>query len=385
MNQSPDFVPFARPDIGDREIASVVEALRSGWLTTGPNTAAFEHEFSEFLGGEAEAIAVNSATAGLHLAVEALGLGPGDEVIVPTWTFTATAEIVKYTGATPVPVDVDPVALNIDLDLASQAVTERTRAVIPVHFAGLPVDRRMLRVFAEQHNLHVIEDAAHAFPASSQDRRIGDSESDAVVFSFYATKTITTGEGGMLLTKDTELASRARRMRLHGIDRDVFNRYHAQRPSWQYDVVAPGFKYNMTDVAAAMGRVQLSRARTMRNARARVASVYQHQFADLPVILPAMGTGEDHAWHLFVVRLTGDAPLTRDDFVAGMASRQVGTSVHFTPLHLLSYWRESRELRPSDFPIATQAFKEVVSLPIFSSMTESQIDQVVASVRELLG
>ena len=215
MDDRSTFVPFAQPDIGEAEIASVVEALRSGWLTTGPNSAAFEREFAEFLGGGSHAIAVNSATAGLHLAVEGLGLGPGDEVIVPTWTFTATAEVVRYTGATPVLVDVDPSTLNLDFAAAERAVNARTRAIIPVHFAGLPIDRSALTRFASEHGLRVVEDAAHAFPVSSQGRLVGDSESDAVVFSFYATKTITTGEGGMLVTRDAELAARARSMRLH--------------------------------------------------------------------------------------------------------------------------------------------------------------------------
>jgi dTDP-4-amino-4,6-dideoxygalactose transaminase len=377
-------VPFARPDIGEGEIASVVEALRSGWLTTGPNTAAFEDEFSAFLGGHAEAIAVNSATAGLHLAVDALGLGPGDEVLVPTWTFTATAEVVRYAGATPIPIDVDPVDLNFDFDAAARAITARTRALIPVHFAGLPLDRSALATFARKHGLHVIEDAAHAFPARSRGRLTGDSESDAVIFSFYATKTITTGEGGMLLTGNGELAARARNMRLHGIDRDVFNRYHAARPSWQYDVVAPGFKYNMTDIAAAMGRVQLARAGVMRDSRARIAEIYHEAFSGLPVILPARGAPGDHAWHLYVLRLTTDSGISRDDFVAGMAHRGVATSVHFTPLHMLSYWRDTYNLRSTDFPIATQAFHQVVSLPLFSTMSDWQIEKVVTSARELL-
>jgi dTDP-4-amino-4,6-dideoxygalactose transaminase len=384
MTNASSFVPFARPDIGEGEITSVVESLRSGWLTTGPNAAAFEEEFSEFVGGQAEAIAVNSATAGLHLAVDALGLGPGDEVLVPTWTFTATAEIVRYTGATPVPVDIDAADLNLDFEAARQAITSRTRALIPVHFAGLPLDRAVLESFAREHGLYVIEDAAHAFPARSHGRITGNSESEAVIFSFYATKTITTGEGGMLLTKNRELASRARKMRLHGIDRDVFNRYHTEQPSWQYDVVAPGFKYNMTDMAAAMGRVQLARAGAMRDARARIAGIYQEAFCGLPVILPALGAAGDHAWHLYVLRLTNDSGISRDDFVAGMARRGVGTSVHFTPLHMLSYWRETYSLRSTDFPIATEAFHQVVSLPLFSKMSDSQIEKVVTSVRELL-
>jgi len=385
MDDRSTFVPFAQPDIGEAEIASVVEALRSGWLTTGPNSAAFEREFAEFLGGGSHAIAVNSATAGLHLAVEGLGLGPGDEVIVPTWTFTATAEVVRYTGATPVLVDVDPSTLNLDFAAAERAVSARTRAIIPVHFAGLPIDRSALTRFASEHGLRVVEDAAHAFPVSSQGRLVGDSESDAVVFSFYATKTITTGEGGMLVTRDAELAARARSMRLHGINRDVFDRYHSRRPNWQYDVIAPGYKYNMTDTAAAMGRVQLGRAVAMREARARIARHYHDSFSDLPVILPAGGFSGDHAWHLYVLRLDAEAPISRDEFVAEMARRGIGTSVHFTPLHMLSYWRDSYRLQAVDFPVATEVFGQVVSLPLFSAMTDSQIERVVAATRAALG
>lgn len=384
MSGRSDFVPFARPDIGEAEIDAVAEALRSGWLTTGPNAAAFEREFADFLGGGRHAVAVNSATAALHLAVEGLGLGEGDEVIVPTWTFTATAEVVRYVGATPVMVDVDPVTLNIDFAAAERAVGPRTRAVMPVHFAGLPVDRAALAGFASAHDLYVIEDAAHAFPVSSGGRLVGDSDSDAVVFSFYATKTITTGEGGMLVTGSSELAARAKTMRLHGISRDVFDRYHSRRPNWQYDVVAAGYKYNLTDPAAAMGRVQLQRAAEMRTARSRIARRYHEAFGDLPVTLPPGGFGDGHAWHLYVLRLHPEAGTTRDEFVAGMSELGVGTSVHFTPLHLLSYWRDTYRLRAEEFPVATLAFEQSVSLPLFSSMTDGQIGRVIESTRAVL-
>ncbi len=383
-DESP-FIPFARPDIGEAEIDAVVTALRSGWLTTGPNSAAFEQEFADFLGGGVHAVAVNSATAGLHLAVEGLGLGPGDEVIVPTWTFTSTAEVVRYTGATPVMVDVDPLTLNLDFAAAERAVTPHTRAVMPVHFAGLPVERAALTDFAGRHDLRTVEDAAHAFPVCSDGRFVGDGDSDAVVFSFYATKTITTGEGGMLVTPDPDLAARARTMRLHGINRDVFDRYHSQRPNWQYDVIAAGYKYNMTDTAAAMGRVQLGRAVAMREARARIAALYQESFGDLPVTLPIGGASGGHAWHLYVLRLDPAAPLTRDGFVAELARQGIGTSVHFTPLHLLSHWRESYGLREADFPVATEAFSRVVSLPLFSTMTDAQVERVIQATRQALG
>lgn len=380
------FIPFAVPDITEEEIEAVTTALRSGWLTTGPTTAAFEQEFASFLGkGGLHAVAVNSATAGLHLAVEALGIGPGDEVLVPTWTFTATAEVVRYVGATPVMVDVEPDTLNIDLEAAARAVTPRTKAVIPVHFAGLPVPRGRLAQFASEHGLFVIEDAAHAFPTMSEGRLVGTGESDAVVFSFYATKTMTTGEGGMLITPRPEIAQRARTMRLHGISRDVFDRYTSKTPSWFYEVVAPGFKYNMKDTSAAMGRVQLKRATSMAAARERIAGRYYDGLAGLPLALPPSAREpRGHSCHLFTIRLTDDAPMGRDEFIQQMALEGVGTSVHFIPLHLHPYWRDSLDLREGDFPVANDAFKRVISLPVFSSMTDEQVDRVIATVCEIL-
>lgn len=387
VSSRPEFIPFALPDITDREIDAVVAAIRTGWLTTGPSAKAFESEFANYLGDPTlEAVAVNSATAGLHLAVEALGLGPGDEVLVPTWTFTATAEIVRYVGATPVLVDVDPLTLNIDLADAESRVTERTRAVVPVHFAGLPIDRSELAGFAATHDLRVIEDAAHAFPVKSSGQLVGTGPSDAVVFSFYASKTMTTGEGGMLVTADPDLAARARVMRLHGISRDAFDRYRSSTPAWRYEVVAPGFKYNLTDPAAAMGRVQLQRAAEMRDSRRLIAERYTREFKDLPVQLP-VGAGEPdgHAWHLYVLRLTDEAPLTRDEFIDRMAQEGVGTSVHFIPLHLHPYWRDSLSVGAQDLPAATESFGRAVSLPLFSSMSDEQVDRVVGVVSSLLG
>lgn len=386
MENDTDFVPFALPDVGEEEITAVTEAIRSGWLTTGPQAAAFEEEFAGFLGAGLQAVAVNSATAGLHLALEAVGIGPGDEVIVPTWTFTATGEVVRYLGADPVIVDVDPRTLNIDLDAAARAVTSRTRAVLPVHFAGLAVDRAALAAFADEHRLAVIEDAAHAFPTRSSGLLVGSGASDAVVFSFYATKTMTTGEGGMVVTSDEGLARRMRTMRLHGISRDVFGRYRSTSPSWHYEVVAPGFKYNLTDPAAAMGRVQLRRAEGMRERRADIAARYDAAFSDLPVVLPAHAPeGDVHAWHLYVLRLEPEAKANRNDFIASMAELGVGCSVHFIPLHQHPYWRDTYRLEASAFPVASREFERVVSLPIFSSMSDSQVGAVVEAVTKVLG
>ncbi|HWL78719.1 DegT/DnrJ/EryC1/StrS family aminotransferase [Microbacterium sp.] len=380
-------VPFAIPDITEAEIEAVAQAMRSGWLTTGPNAAAFEREFVEYLGGgDLIGVAVNSATAGLHLAIEALGIGPGDEVLVPTWTFTATAEIVRYVGATPVIVDVRTETLNIDLEHAEHLLTPRTKAMIPVHFAGVPVGASAVREFAARHNLAVVEDAAHAFPVRDGDRFVGNGDSDAVVFSFYATKTIATGEGGMLVTRDPDLARRARTMRLHGISRDVFDRYSSRKPSWEYEVVAPGFKYNLTDVAAAMGRVQLRRAEEMRRNRMAIAERYRAELADLPLRLPAPTPDPaGHAHHLFVVQVEDDAPIGRNRLIEELSTRGVSTSVHFIPLHLHPYWRETFDLKPESFPVATDAYARTVSLPIFSSMTTAQVDQVVEALQEVLG
>lgn len=379
------FVPFALPDIGEEEISAAVAAIRSDWLTTGPSVAAFEQEFADNLGGSVHAVAVNSATAGLHLALEALGIGPGDQVLVPTWTFTATAEVVRYLGADPVLVDIDPRTLNLDLDAAAAAAGPRTKAVMPVHFAGLGISRAALADLAANHNLAVVEDAAHAFGSRSDGLPIGIGSSEASVFSFYATKTMTTGEGGMLVTSDQRVAARARVMRLHGISRDVFDRYNSTKPSWHYEVVAPGFKYNLTDPAAAIGRVQLRRAEEMRASRERIAEQYFHGLADLPLDLPPKAPADDvHAWHLYVIRLRQDAPVKRDRFIERMAKEGVGCSVHFIPLHLQPYWRDRYSLKEEEFPAATSQFARVVSLPIFSSMTEEQTAHVIAAVRKIL-
>ncbi|WP_134739902.1 DegT/DnrJ/EryC1/StrS aminotransferase family protein [Nocardioides sp. 503] len=376
-----DKLPFALPDIGEAEIDAVVTALRSGWVSTGPKVKEFEAAFADLLDSGVEAVSVNSATAGLHLALEACGITAGDEVLLPTWTFTATAEVVRYLGATPVLVDVDPDTLNIDLEQAARLVTARTKAIMPVHFAGLGVSPSALRAFALSHGLKVVEDAAHALPTVTEGQMVGAGESEAVVFSFYATKTMTTGEGGMVVTRDPEIAKRIRIMRLHGIDRDAFDRYRSDVPSWRYEVVAPGYKYNMTDPAAAMGLVQLSRATEMRDKRAAIADRYHRELADLGLGLPVPAASADlHAWHLYVIRVPSGTD--RDAFIASLARSGVGSSVHFIPLHLQPYWRDFAGHAPSDFPAATAEFQRVVSLPIFSSMSSDDVDRVVHAVRE---
>jgi dTDP-4-amino-4,6-dideoxygalactose transaminase len=383
--QTAPFLPFALPDIGEDEIAEVVDTMRSGWLTTGPKTRQFEQEFAAFAGSDVEAMAVNSATAGLHLALEAAGVQSGDEVITTTYTFTATAEVVRYLDAHPVLADISPETLNIDPKAVERAVTPRTKAIIPVHFGGLACDMEAILSIAGRHGLKVIEDAAHAFPCVYRGTRIGALPSDAAVFSFYATKTLATGEGGMIVTRDPELARRCRVMRLHGIDRDAFNRYRSEKPAWFYSVIAPGFKYNMPDLAAAIGLHQLRRGLALQAQRQRMAERYDAAFADLPLLLPPKAPpGDLHAWHLYVIRLTDDAPVSRDAFIEQLAQRGIGASVHFIPLHLHPYWQETYRLRPEDFPCAQRVFERCVSLPLYTRMTEGDQARVIDAVREIL-
>ncbi len=382
-----DFLPFALPDIGEEEIAEVVDALRSGWITTGPKTRRFEEAFASYLGGEVECVAVNSATAGLHLAVEALGIGPGDEVITTTHTFTATAEVVRYVGANPVFVDIEPSTYCIDVNQVEDAINERTRAIMPVHFAGHPCDMEPLQAVAARRDIHIVEDAAHALPTVTGGRLVGTLPTAATVFSFYATKTIATGEGGMLVTRRPELARRARVMRLHGIDRDAFDRYTSTRPAWYYEVVAPGFKYNMTDLAAAMGLHQLRKLAAFTRRRNELAARYDEALADLPLVLPPRPAADagSHAWHLYVVRLTDAAPGLRDEVMGRMYAAGIGCSVHYVPLHLQPYWRDTYGLRRERFPVSQQLFERGFSLPLYTRMTDADQQRVVDALRASLG
>ena len=386
MSQPP-FLPFALPEIGDDEIAEVVDALRSGWVTTGPKTRRFEADFAEFLGGEGlHAIAVNSATAGLHLALEALGIGPGDEVITTTHTFTATAEVVRYLGADVKLVDIDPATLNIDPAAVEAAIGPRTKAIMPVHYAGLAADMPALLAIARRHSLKVVEDAAHALPTTCEGGLVGTLPSDATVFSFYANKTITTGEGGMLVTRDEALAKRARVMRLHGMNRDAFDRFTAKVPSWYYEVVAPGFKYNLTDIASALGIHQLRKARAFQQRRAAIAARYDVAFAGLPLVTPpGPRAGDLHAWHLYVVRLADDARVDRDTFIERLFAAGIGCSVHYIPLHLHPYWRDRYGLDAAAFPHSQRAYERMASLPIYTRMTDADVERVIVAVRAALG
>ncbi len=386
-HESPPFLPFALPDIGEDEIAEVVDTLRQGWVTTGPKARRFEQAFAEFLGDAGlHCIAVNSATAGLHLALEALGVGPGDEVITTTHTFTATAEVVRYLGADVRLVDIDPATLNIDPRAIEAAITAKTKAIIPVHFAGLAADMPAIHAIAQRHGLAVVEDAAHALPTTSGRRLVGTLPSQATVFSFYANKTITTGEGGMLVTRSDEIARRARVMRLHGMSRDAFDRFTANVPSWHYEIVAPGYKYNLTDIAASLGLHQIRRAHGFARRRGEIADRYDRAFAGLPLLAPPRPPeGELHPWHLYVVRLTDEAPIGRDAFIEAMFKAGIGCSVHYIPLHLHPYWRERYGLAASQFPHSQRAFERMVSLPLYTRMSESDAARVVDTVQSLLG
>ena len=389
MNSATDlpFLPFARPDIGAAEIDAVSAAMRSGWVTTGPKTKEFEQAFTTYLGGHGlQSIAVNSATAGLHLALEALGIGPGDEVIAPTLTFTATVEVVRYLGADPVLVDVDPVTLNIDPARIRAAITPRTKAIMPVHYGGLACDMDAILAIAREHGLKVVEDAAHALPTTWRGTLVGQLQSDVTVFSFYANKTITTGEGGMAVTHNEALAQRMRTMRLHGMNRDAFDRFTSKTPAWYYEVVAPGFKYNMTDVAAAMGVEQLARLPHFVQRREVLARRYHGQLANLPLTLPAVAPpGDTHAWHLYVIRLLPNAPLERDAAIQALSDRGIGTSVHYVPLHRHPYWRDRYQLTPAMFPEADAAYQAMISIPLFTAMSDSDQDRVIAALHEVLG
>ena len=379
------FIPFALPDIGDDEINEVVDTLRSGWITTGPKVGKFESDFRDFIGNEVSAIAVNSATAGLHLALEALGVSKGDEVIIPSLTFTATAEVARYLGADVRLVDVNPITLNIDIEAIRGAITSKTKVIMPVHYAGLSCDMDAIILLAKEYNLKVVEDAAHALPTTCKGDMIGSLKSDITVFSFYANKAMTTGEGGMIVTRHLDLAKRMKIMRLHGIDRDAFDRFQSKKPAWYYEVIAPGFKYNMTDIAAAMGIHQLRKLPRFLKRRQYLAKRYFDALSDLPLILQADDTnGGLHSWHLFVIRLKNNASMNRDELIQLLSDQGIGTSVHYVPLHRQPYWRDKYNLTNDMFPEADKAYLSMVSIPLYTAMTDNQQDWVIQALHEAL-
>jgi dTDP-4-amino-4,6-dideoxygalactose transaminase len=401
--ESPQKVPFQRPCLGEDEINEVIDTLRSGWLTSGPKVKKFEQEFAAAVNAEF-AIAVNSCTAALHLAVEAMNLSAGQAVLVPTMTFAATAEIILYKNALPVLVDCDAATGNMNLTDAEEKLRKfkagdfhfnhdqpvEVVGIIPVHVGGFMMNVGEIRDFAERHGLWVIEDAAHSFPAAwradagSAWEYCGENTASVTCFSFYANKTITTGEGGMAVTNDKAIAEKIRMLSLHGLSQDSWERYSAQS-SWDYKIVLPGYKYNLTDIAAAIGLHQLSRAETMRREREAVAEHYLHSLADVPEIeLPLRSDDRIHSWHLFPIRLNlENLSIDRTEFLEKLRAAGVGCSVHWRPLHLHPLYAERFGWRETDFPIATRLWKRIISLPMFSSMTVSEIKQVIDTVKKL--
>jgi dTDP-4-amino-4,6-dideoxygalactose transaminase len=387
-------VPFAMPECGNDEIKEVVAVLKSGWLTTASRCSAFEKEFAEFIGVK-HALAVNSATAALHLGLDALGISEGDKVLVPTFTFTATAEVVRYMKADPVFVDCDtetfcitPTLVENTLANDQSLITDNSlKAIIPVHFGGHPCDMDAILEISRESNIKVMEDAAHALPTKYNGRMIG-TIGDITCFSFYANKTITTGEGGMLCTNDDNIARRVKIMRLHGITSDAWDRFSIGA-SWEYDIMAPGFKYNMSDINAALGIHQIKKVEHFRKKRQSIAESYYKLLDAVPgLTLPRINCSkEDHSWYLFNVLIDPDKTLggiNRDKFINEMTSRNIGTSVHYKPIHRMTYYRERYGLQPEMFPNAEWIFQRCVSLPIFSAMTDEQVNYVVQSISEIL-
>ncbi len=387
MKKSSHFIPFSLPEIDKEEIIEVVNVLESGWVTTGPKVLQFENDFTKFIGSdESQSISVNSATAGLHLALEALGVGHGDEIITTTLTFTATAEVARYLGADVRLVDVNPVTLNINPDEIRRVISSKTKVIIPVHYAGLSCDMDEILSIAEEFDLKVVEDAAHALPTTYKNKMIGSLQSDATVFSFYANKTMTTGEGGMVVTYNSDLAKRIKIMRLHGIDRDAFDRFQSKKPAWYYEVIAPGFKYNMTDIAAAIGIQQLKKLPRFLKRRKYLAKRYLSSLANLPLILPADDIdGGSHSWHLFVIRLQDNVKMNRDELVQFLNDKGIGSSVHYVPLHRQPYWRDKYSLSVDMFPEADKAYYSMVSIPLYTRMTDEQQDRVINALHDALG
>jgi perosamine synthetase len=395
-----DFLPFSQPSIGEEEITEVTDTLRSGWITTGPKVKLFEKEFAKYIECK-NAIAVNSCTAALHLALEAIGVKEDDEVITSPMTFATTAEVIRYFKARPVFVDIDPLTMNLDVEMLENLVKKKCesedgkklKAIIPVHYGGYPCDMDAIISIASKYGLKVIEDAAHAFPSFYHEKIVG-TIGDITCFSFYATKNITTGEGGMITTENGEYADRMRIMSLHGISKDAWKRYTAEG-SWYYEIIAPGYKYNLTDIAAALGLAQLKKADILWQRRARIANLYNESFKDSSEIdIPLkeksrLTTGEGdngtrHSWHLYVIKLNLKyLRIDRDTLIEELKARGIGTSVHFIPLHIHPYYRKTYGYKPEDFPVAYDIFKRIISLPIYPKMTDKDVEKVIGAVSDI--
>jgi dTDP-4-amino-4,6-dideoxygalactose transaminase len=395
-----EFLPFALPDIDETELEQVREVLESGWLTTGPKTQEFEEAFASYLHVK-HAIAVNSCTAAMHLALEAIGVGQNHLIITSPYTFAATAEVIRYFDASPLFVDVQPGTLNMDVDQLEAALerirknegsTERIRGMIPVHIAGHACDMDRICELAEHYKIPIIQDAAHSFPARYRGRLIGEGLPVKVpnfsCFSFYATKTITTGEGGMITTENDDLAERCRVMSLHGISKDAWKRYTAEG-SWYYEIIAPGYKYNLTDLAAALGVAQLRKADQMLARRRQIAAQYNAGFAEIPELeVPTSNPDVEHAWHLYILRLNTErfrsSKPIRNILIEELKQLGIGCSVHFIPLHIHPYYKNTYGYAPQDFPVSFREYQRCISLPIYSRMTDQDVEAVIAAVRSIL-
>ena len=374
---------FARPSIGEEEIASVCETLRSGWLTTGPKTKLFEQKFGQYVGA-ANSIAVNSCTAALHVSLAALGVGAGDEVITTPLTFTSTANVAVHLGAKPVFADIDETG-NIDPQKIAKAITSNTKAIIPVHYSGAACDMDAIMRLANEKRIAVVEDAAHAAGTEYKHKRIGSLQTASACFSFYATKNLATGEGGMICTPDAQLAAKMRRLALHGMSKDAWNRY-TDKGSWYYEITEAGFKDNMTDIAAAIGLEQLAKLDAMNAQREKIASQYNTEFSKIPELkIPVVKSfTTKHSWHLYPLRLElGKLKANRAQFIDALKTEGILASVHFIPVHLHPFYRNKYGFKPGDFPNAEAFYNAEVSLPLFPSMTQQDTQDVIDAVKKL--
>jgi dTDP-4-amino-4,6-dideoxygalactose transaminase len=376
------FLPFSPPLIEDEEINEVVDTLKSDWITTGPKTKKFEEEFKNYFNAPS-ALALNSCTAALHTALVTLGIGAGDEVITTPMTFCASVNVIEHVGACPILVDVEPDTLNIDPNKIENAITSKTKAILPVHYSGHPVELDYIYDIAKKYNLFVIEDAAHAVSAKYKGRCIGSSN-NPVCFSFYATKNLTTAEGGML-TGDPEFIEKARIISLHGMSKDAWKRY-SKEGSWYYEVISPGFKYNMTDIQASLGLWQLKKLERFQKRRKEIVRMYNDAFSkeealEIPVERPYV----EHAWHLYVLRLNLQVlKIDRNQFIEELRIRNIGTSVHFIPIHLHPYYRNKYGYKPEDFPIAYANYQRIISLPLYPRMTDQDVYDVIEAVLDVV-
>ncbi len=376
-------IPFHRPYIVDEEIEAVLESLKSGWTTMGRKTIEFEEKFAEYI-GMPHAVAVNSCTSALHLCLQLAGVGPGDEVIIPTTTFVATAEVVEYCGAKPVPAEIEKETHCMNVLNVEKLVTDRTKAVIPVHFSGQPCDLNSLHDIAKERGIYVFEDAAHSLPAWYSGKKIG-TLSDATCFSFYATKTLATGEGGMIITGNHQWTKKLETMRLHGMNRDAWKR-HEDGAAWEYDVITLGYKYNTTDLNASLGLAQLDRVDWMHAEREKIAQKYADAFAGNETLIPYVVKDDRRSsWHLYPLKLNLESlKITRNEFIRMMHERGVNTSVHFKPIYRFTYYNDKYGYNPADFPVSEWVFEREVSLPIFPGMTDDEVNYVIETVLDIV-